>query len=170
VNIAFEKDDYRRLQELFMQMRFGSQSRNDPSAFIAAWPSVHPSFHEGHQEDPLEFFLEVVGSLPTVMTSLFDGQTITELKQLNGRLIESIRESFLSLDLDIMHSHDIGESVHFATENEMLHGDNRHLLDFQAVHCGFPGDPESDPGRPLQQALYTWRHEICRQSGTLNRQ
>jgi ubiquitin C-terminal hydrolase len=84
VNIVFERDDYRRLQELFVQMRFGSQSRNDPSAFIAAWRSVHPGFHEGHQKDALEFFLDVVGSLPTVMTSLFDGQTITELKQING--------------------------------------------------------------------------------------
>jgi hypothetical protein len=106
-------------------MRFGRQSHNDPSTFIAAWRSLHPSFHECHQGDALEFFLEAVGGLPTVITSIVETQTIKELKQLSGRLIESISESFLSLDLDVMHSHDIAESVHFAAKKEMLHGDNQ---------------------------------------------
>jgi ubiquitin C-terminal hydrolase len=127
LNSQVKRDDHEMLQDVLFQMKFGGENRLDLGSWVDAWQVYHPSFVTYEQQDALEFFQELVEEFPSGVVSLFVGKTVTEYRRTDGRPLASVRESFLPVHLDVLHSRNLTESVQNACTRETLRGENQFL-------------------------------------------
>jgi ubiquitin C-terminal hydrolase len=113
------------LQRLFVQMRFGDERAVDPREYCAAYASRRSDFSPYTPQDAGEFFQGIVNDMPDSAVKLFRGTTRTEFRTLHGHELDVVDAPFLSLDLDVMQSHALPESIRQLCERETLHGENR---------------------------------------------
>jgi hypothetical protein len=62
--------------------------------------------------------------MPESVTKLFEGRTRTEFRTLNGQQLDVVDAPFLSLDLDVMQSRTLPDSIRHLCERETLRGEN----------------------------------------------
>jgi ubiquitin C-terminal hydrolase len=127
LNSQVERADHEELQNVLFGMKFGGENRFDLSSWVEVWQEYHPSFMTHEQQDAVEFFQKLVGEFPSQVVSLFEGKTVTEYRRTDGSPLTSVRESFIPLHLDVLHSRNLIESIQNACQRETLRGENQFL-------------------------------------------